>query len=548
MGFRFYGLVFALGGLLALIGGPSEAQAPSRAPVGFAAEEDVLTAPVNVDGIDLFQVRGIRSYPAEMRAREIQRRIIAFAQDSKIPADAIVQVPGENFTEIVAGDKKIMVVFDADAALEGLDRPAMARAIQNLTREAVRKYRNDRRPEAIRRGLLKAVGASALLFFILFLFRWLFGKTRRLVLRKQEAAPGKVIKLRTMEIMEADRFWKGVAAFFSGLRLLLSLILLYVYLQFVLGQFPWTRFIATQLLDLVAGPLRTMGRAVIGYIPDFIFLVILILVIGLFLKFLKSLFISIERRTFSLPGFESEWARPTYRLLRIIIIALAVVIAYPFIPGSQSDAFKGVSIFMGLLLSLGSSSAIANIIAGYSLIYRRAFKVGDRIQINDVIGDVTQMRLLVTHLQTIKNEEVTVPNSLILGSHVINYSSLAKTQGLILHTTVGIGYETPWRQVEAILLRAAERTPGLLKEPSPFVLQKGLGDFAVNYEINAYCRDAQSMTKVYAELHRNILDEFNEYGIQIMTPAYEGDPATPKVVPKEKWFTTPASAPPPKQT
>jgi small-conductance mechanosensitive channel len=156
------------------------------------------------------------------------------------------------------------------------------------------------------------------------------------------------------------------------------------------------------------------------------------------------------------------------------------------------------------------------------------------------MGDVTEMRLQATHLRTIKNEEVIVPNSNILNNEVVNYSSLAHSGGLILHTTVGIGYETPWRQVEAMLLMAAERTPGLMKEPPPFVRHEALGDFAVSYEINVYCDNAQAMGQIYTDLHRNILDIFNEYEVQIMTPAYEGDPEKPKVVPKGEWFSAPA--------
>ena len=193
-----------------------------------------------------------------------------------------------------------------------------------------------------------------------------------------------------------------------------------------------------------------------------------------------------------------------------------------------------------MIFSLGSSSIIANLIAGYTMIYRRAFKVGDRIEVGDVRGDVTQTRLLVTHLRTIKNEEIVLPNSVILNGHVINYSTLAKSRGLILHTTVGIGYETPWRQVEEMLKLAAERTPGLLRDPPPFVLLKSLDDFAVTYEINAYTGDAHGMSRLYTALHRNILDVFNEYDVQIMTPAYEEDTEQPKVVPKEKWYTPPA--------
>src|SRR5215469_9339742 len=189
------------------------------------------------------------------------------------------------------------------------------------------------------------------------------------------------------------------------------------------------------------------------------------------------------------------------------------------------------------------SSLLANLIAGYTMTYRRAFHVGDRIKIGDVIGDVTQVRLMVTHLRSVKNEEFVVPNSLILNTNVVNYTTLAREQGLILHTTVGIGYETPWRQVEAMLLMAAERTAGLLQEPTPFILQQSLGDFAVNYELNVYCGEPSAMYQLYTELHRNILDVFNEYGVQIMTPSYVADPAAPKVVPQAQWFTMPAQPP-----
>jgi small-conductance mechanosensitive channel len=234
---------------------------------------------------------------------------------------------------------------------------------------------------------------------------------------------------------------------------------------------------------------------------------------------------------------------PTYRIARLLIVAFSLVVAYPYIPGSESAAFKGVSVMLGVLFSLGSSSVISNVIAGYSMTYRRAFRRGDRIKVGDVIGEVVEPRVLVTTLRTPKNEIVIVPNTEILNNSVINYSAMARDTGLILHTTVGIGYETPWRQVEAMLLLAAARTQGLKREPPPFVLQRALGDFCVTYEINVYTNDASSMLRQYSALHANILDVFNEYGVQIMTPAYEGDPAEPKVVRTSDWYAAPAAAP-----
>jgi small-conductance mechanosensitive channel len=254
-------------------------------------------------------------------------------------------------------------------------------------------------------------------------------------------------------------------------------------------------------------------------------------------------FSAIERHRLTLSGFEAEWAWPTYRIVRLIVFAFTIVIAYPYIPGSDSAAFKGVSLFFGILFSLGSTSVIGNVIAGYTMTYRRAFRVGDRVHIGENMGEVTEMRLLVTHLRTTKNEEVVIPNSVILNNEVINYSTMARQQGLILHTDVSIGYEIPWRQVEAMLLMAAQRTPGLRIDTPPFVLHKSLGDFAVNYELNVYCDQVDRMMQLYTQLHRNIQDVFNEYGVQIMTPAYENDTPEPKIVPKAKWYTAPAKEP-----
>jgi small-conductance mechanosensitive channel len=315
----------------------------------------------------------------------------------------------------------------------------------------------------------------------------------------------------------------------------------YIYLHFVLSLYPWTRPLAARLLTIFLDPLQAMGMGLLESLPGIAFVAVLVILPRYFLKLARLYFESIDRGTITLARFDREWALPTYKIARLLIIAFALVVAYPYIPGSNSEAFKGVSIFLGVVFSLGSSSVIANMMAGYTMIYRRAFKVGDRISVDNLTGDVTETRLMVTHLRTVKNEEIVVPNSTIINSHVINYSTLAASRGLILHTTVGIGYETPWRQVEAMLLVAADRSSGLLKDPAPFVRQKSLGEFAVTYELNAYCNNPQAMGWLYTAMHQNVLDVFNEHGVQIMTPAYEGDPEKPKVVPKDQWYVSPAA-------
>jgi small-conductance mechanosensitive channel len=270
------------------------------------------------------------------------------------------------------------------------------------------------------------------------------------------------------------------------------------------------------------------------------FLIVLVLVARYGLNLLRAFFLGVQHSRISITGFDPDWALPTYKIARLAVVAFTVVVAYPYIPGSESPAFKGVSLFLGVVFSLGSSSSIANIVAGYMVIFRRAFKVGDRVKIGAHMGDVVEMRLQATHLRTIKNEEIIVPNSLIINTDVVNYSSLVSKGGLILHTSVTIGYDTPWRQVHALLLTAAERTPGLLREPKPFVLQTALNDFYVGYELNVYTDRPLEMIQIYSDLHQHIQDAFNEFGVQIMSPHYLGDPSRPKVVPKEQWYQVPA--------
>ena len=342
--------------------------------------------------------------------------------------------------------------------------------------------------------------------------------------------------------MRAERIWSALRSVLAALRTITLLTIALVYSGFVLAQFPRTRGLSRGMLAFALGPLEVIANGFVAQIPSLVFLVVLFFVFRLILRLIRLFFDAIERGTVTLAGFDSEWALPTYKIIRVLVIAFGLIVAYPYIPGSESAAFRGVSLFIGIVFSLGSSSAISNIIAGYMMTYRRAFKVGDRVKVGQAFGEVVEMRLQVTHLRSPKNEEIIIPNSQILAGEVVNYSSLSRAQGLILHTEVGIGYETPWRQVEAMLIMAAERTSGLATDPRPFVLHKKLGDFAIVYELNVYCTAVPAMLQLYTALHRNILDVFNEYGVQIMTPAYERDPSDPKLVRRQDWYAAPASS------
>ncbi len=526
--------------------------APSSASVLAATtavpEDDagIDMATVEVDGVMLFRIAGIKAFPAKERARRMAERIKEAAADSTLSEGSLRVVDAKDRSNIFFGDHQLVTVVDKDAEIEGVPRQLLAEVYQRKISEAIKAYRQGRSPERLAQASLYTIGATVLLLAVLWLGRSVH---RRIDAAMERRYKSKIhgLEIQSFEIVRAERIWGGLQGLVRWSWIILALSVAYLYLHFVLGLFPWTRALAGDLLGFVVNPLRTMGAAFIDIIPNIAFIAILIVITRYVVKMTRLYFSGVAEGTITLHGFERDWAWPTYRMIRLLIIVFALVVAYPYIPGSGTDAFKGISIFLGVLFSLGSSSVIANMIAGYTMTYRRAFRVGDRVQIGNHMGDVVDTRLMVTHLRTPKNEEIVVPNSVILGSEVINYSTLARQQGLILHTTVGIGYETSWRQVEAMLLEAARRTPGFLQQPPPFVLQKALGDFAVTYEINAYCDQPSAMARLYTALHQNILDLFNEYGVQIMTPAYEGDPAEPKVVPKDQWFTAPATPPTPQR-
>jgi len=503
---------------------------------------DTMTDTVIIDGKRLFELRGVTSFPASERVSLVRDRIIEVARDESFSVDELKLVDEHDGTSIYAGDKRLFTLFDIDAEIEQLDRKLLAVAVKAKIASVINGYREDRSPKLLLRHAAYAFGLTLVLGFLLWavlrLFRLLDGWAVRHVQKSVQDLASK-----SHHLIQAEQIWTLVAGILSATRVLFILVLTYSYLNTVLGLFPWTRPAALVLFDLVLNPLESLWKGFVGSLPDLAFLVILFLILRYILKLTHMFFNQVARGRIKLRNFDADWALPTHKIVRFLIIAFSIVIAYPYIPGSDSMAFKGVSVFIGVIFSLGSSSFIANMLAGLTMTYRGAFKEGDRILIGDITGRVEEIKLMTTRIHTLKNESVIIPNSNILNTNVTNYSVMARDPGLVLHTTVGIGYDAPWRQVEAMLLLAAERTQGLQKEPRPFVLQTSMGDFAVNYEINAYCTDAGRMVAIKSELHRNIQDVFNEHGVQIMSPAYENDPQTPKIVPPEDWYAAPAVKP-----
>ena len=515
----------------------AQQQPPPSDPTGASA------APVIIDGNKLFRVRGMPAYPATRRAAEIRQRIIDLANDESFEtAQLVISTEEPIRSTVLAGDREVFSIFEEDAALENISREVLVHVYRDLVAEAIENYRSDRSTGRLVNNSLLALAVTVLFVLLLWAFsrliRWLVAWTERDARRV-----GQDLADKAFHLFHASQFWTFVAGLLRLIRTIVLFALVYFYLNAVLGLFPWTRPVARTLIRFIINPLESLWLGFVAALPNLIFLVILWLVTSYLLKFFRAVFRAIELGRIRLEGFEADWATPTYKIVRFLVIAFAVVVAYPYIPGSDSLAFKGVSVFVGVLLSLGSSSYIANLLAGLSMTYRGAFREGDRIKVGDTVGIVEELKVMVTRVRTPKNEIVIIPNSKILNTDVINYSQLAKTKGLLLHTTVSIGYDVPWRQVEAMLIEAARRTKGVNQDPPPFVLQTALSDFAVEYQVNANCSNVSNLLQIYSELHAHILDVFNEYGVQIMSPAYIADPESAKVVPPEHWHAEPASPP-----
>jgi small-conductance mechanosensitive channel len=519
----------------------AQAGPAAAAPVASAVDATHV-APVIVDGRELFRVVGIAMYPAKKRAGEIAERIDQLAEDPGFSADRLRVQEEEEGTSIFAGETRVLAVLDGDAQLEGVKRQILVRAILAKIGEAVSLHREERTAGYLTRSGLYTAAITALFALILWTLRWLAPRTVKFF-RAHFHPKVEELQARSFGMLDAEQFWAILDQSVRAGWWLVLAVVAYAYLDMALAQFPWTRYASGLLLKLVLDPLRIMGRGVMESVPGLAFIAVLIVVVRYLLLWLRLFFLGIGAGSVRIAGFEREWAAPTYKVIRVGIIALAVVVAYPYIPGSSSEAFKGISVLAGVLFSIGSSSMLGNVLAGYILIYQKAFLVGDRVMIGEHLGDIMEIKNQVTVMRTVHNEEVVIPNSGVLGSKIVNYSATARTGGFNVYSSVTIGYDTPWRQVEAMLLAAADRTPGLLKDPKPFVLKRALEDFYVKYELNALSVEPSKMLQLYSDLHKNILDAFNEHGVQIMSPHFFAQPENAVVVPKEQWFAAPARPP-----
>jgi small-conductance mechanosensitive channel len=373
-------------------------------------------------------------------------------------------------------------------------------------------------------GWLERIGIALAIIAVQSLLIWLTWSvlfkritTKILVWGRHNIKPFSVKKLRLLSVQQI----LNIINF--SLRIVKYLIIafqLFITLPIIFSLFPATRNLASTLFGYIINPLKGIVIGVVSYIPNLITIVIILWVTRYLLRALKFFATQIGRGKLVINGFYADWTWPTFNILRIFIYAFTVIVIFPYLPGSNSPVFQGVSVFLGVIFSFGSSSAIGNLIAGLVITYMRPFKIGDRIRIQDTTGFVVEKTLMVVRIKTHKNEYVTYPNTMILNSGIINYNTSSDEDGLIIYAEISMNYAVPWPRVHEILINAALKTDSVLQTPKPFVLQTALDDFYCRYQINAYTKDVAKVPRIYSNLFENLQNGFAEAGIDLTAPQY----------------------------
>lgn len=488
-------------------------------------------APVVVGGDTLCVLyTNIGSFTPSERAEHCANNIIKTARIYSVKYDSLTLTENSSSTDISFKDHILLSITDLDAQWLGTDRAKLAQQYG----AAIHRTIGDYQKSISLLTILKQVGLCLLVILIQYLLirlvNYFFRRVvdERIRKKKDEVFTG--IRIKNFEVLNSDKQTKALLFGSKMVRYLVNIIQLYITLPILFSIFPVTQRLAETLFGWILTPVVALFSNFIGYLPKLFMIVVIVAIMRFIVKFMKYIATEVEQERLKIPGFFPDWAKATYNILRLFLYAFMLVMIFPLLPSSDTDIFKGVSVFIGIVFSLGSSSIIANMVAGMVITYMRPFKIGDRIKIGDLSGDVVEKSPFVTRIKTPKNEIITVPNANILSSSVVNYSSSASENGLILYTTVTIGYDAPWRQVHELLMKAAVRTEHVLADPAPFVLQTSLDDFYVSYQLCAYTKEAALQANTYSHLHQNIQDVFSEAQVEIMSPHYRanrnGDPST----------------------
>jgi len=492
-----------------------------------------------IDGTQVFTFRGeLTGFSPAARKNRAQSRIEDLIK-REIPGEVTSKQINEG-NLIMLGDRGIFVITPGDIdPLKNGTVKSETQKVTDLLNNLFEAERKKRTSSAYIFAVIQSVTALALfILFIIFTAR----STKKLndFISSKLATGGKTVKSDLLKAFHAEEITARAGNLITAVSWIIYLIMTYVFITFMLTRFPQTKNFGNALGSYLNAAFSATFSSIISSIPDLMIVAVITFCAWIINRISRLLFDMIEQEKISMPVIFPDTAQPTRRIVTTLIWIFGIIAAYPYLPGSGSEAFKGISIMLGLIVSLGSSGIMSQAMSGLILMYSRTFRPGDFVKTGDVEGIVISLGMLSTKIRNIKNEEITVPNAVLVGSATTNFTRLHKEMGLVISTSVTIGYNTPWRQVHAMLIMAAEKTEGVKRNPAPYVLQTALSDFYVEYRLFAPVEEVNGRPAVLNRLHQNIQDVFNEYGVQIMSPNYEADPPQPVLVPKDRWFEAPA--------
>ena len=476
--------------------------------------------PVVVEGDTLFYLYTKRGgYTPLQRAEMIDAAIMQLGKRFTLHPDSVYIESSDIVTDLMYGNKVIASFTDQDGLWEGRSREQLATDKRKIVVQKLKELKEEHSLWQLGKRILYFVLVLAGQYLLFWLTGWLFRKLK-VRIQKLKDTRLKPISIQNYELLDTQRQVNLLIFLSNLLRYVIMLLQLLITIPLLFAIFPQTKGLAYQIFSYIWNPIKNILVGIVDYIPNLFAILIICFAVKYLVRLVHYLSREVEAGRLKFGGFYPDWAMPTYHIIRFLLYAFMIAMIYPYLPGAKSGVFQGISVFIGLIVSLGSSTVIGKVIAGLVITYMRPFKLGDRIQLNDTTGNVIEKTPLVTRIKTPKNEVVTIPNSFIMSSHTVNYSASAREYGLIIHSEVTIGYDVPWRQVHQLLIEAALNTPGVIDDPRPFVLETSLSDWYPVYQINAYIREADKLAQIYSDLHQNIQDRFNEAGIEIMSPHY----------------------------
>lgn len=476
--------------------------------------------PVVVEGDTLFYLYAKRGgHTPQQRAETDAAAISELGRRFNLRPDSLYVESSDIVTDLMYGNKVIASFIDQDGLWENCTREELTARNRKVIIDKLKEMKDEHSLWRLGKRILYFVLVLVGQYFLFRLTNWLF---KRLKVRIQRLKDTKLrpFSIQDYELLDTQKQVNLLVFLANLLRYVIMFLQLLLTVPLLFSIFPQTKSLAYQLFSYIWIPVKSIFTSVVEYIPNLFTIFVIWYAVKYLVHFVHYLANEVKSERLKINGFYSDWAEPTFHIIRFLLYAFMIAMIYPYLPGSKSGVFQGISVFVGLIVSLGSSTVIGNIIAGLVITYMRPFKLGDRIQLNETTGNVVEKTPLVTRIRTPKNEVVTIPNSFIMSSHTVNYSASAREYGLIIHSEVSIGYDVPWRQVHRLLIEAALDTPGVTDDPRPFVLETSLNDWYPVYQVNAYIKEADRLAQIYSDLHQNIQDRFNEAGIEIMSPHY----------------------------